>query len=91
MPAGAGAIVEVESRAKCEQGSVFSGAQLHVELRRGGRVADDELVRPGEGQPHRATETKGNQRQQRLQELDLAAETTADRHRDNPDLVLGQS
>ena len=90
MPAGAGAVVVVVSRTKCEQGAVCARAQLHVELRGRGRMADDKLVRPCQREAHGASEAKGNQRQQRLQKLDLASETAAHGHRDHPDFVRGE-
>ena len=63
VPAGAGAVVVGKASSKGKQRAVAQRAKLDVEKRRGGRVADDELVRAGEGEAHGTSHANGDQRQ----------------------------
>ena len=90
VPARRRAVVVVVPGAEGDQRPILSRAQLERELGRRSRMPDHELVGSHQRQSNRPAQSKGEQRQQRLEELDLAAEAAADRHRDNAHLVRRQ-
>src|SRR5438477_3475861 len=91
VPSRAGSVVVVKPCAQGEQRAIPARSELDVELRRRRGMADHEVLRAGEGQANGPVQANGEEGEQRLEELDLAAEPAADRHGDDAHLVRWQA